>query len=438
MTLVARHAAVTDIGLHRAGNEDAYVDQPPLWAVADGMGGARAGEVASGLAVEALVEALGEGGTLADAVQAANERVYRQAGSDRAKSGMGTTLTAVRQRDDGLDVAHVGDSRLYRLRDGVLEQLTDDHSLVGEMVREGHLTPEAAQRHPQRSILSRALGTEPVVEVDAFAAEVHAGDVLLLCSDGLYSMVEETTMGAVLEAIDDPLRAARQLVREAKNEGGHDNITVIVVRFDEAGDEATEGAGAAGAAAAAESATAVLDTGGEVTAPLPLGDAARDEVPGEESQAVRSVAADADESAAAGEELPAAVDTEGEHEQGEPSPSAAESAAPADQAGPGTAPRRRPRRRLWLIVAVVVLLVAAFAIGAVLSGVYFVGVDNGMVSVYRGLPWSVGGVHLYGLYLRSTTPVDVVEPGLRRRVEAHELHRKAAALELARRAQGLP
>jgi serine/threonine protein phosphatase PrpC len=192
VTLVARHAALTDIGLHRSTNEDAFIAEPPLFAVADGMGGARAGEVASHLALETLVETLAAGAVLHDAALAANERVYQLSRADRAHAGMGTTLTVVVLRDDRLEFAHVGDSRLYLWRDATLEQVTDDHSLVGEMLREGHLTREAALSHPQRSILSRALGTEPHVEVDEGALELLAGDAVLLCSDGLYSMVPET------------------------------------------------------------------------------------------------------------------------------------------------------------------------------------------------------------------------------------------------------
>ncbi|HMK92150.1 MAG TPA: Stp1/IreP family PP2C-type Ser/Thr phosphatase [Thermoleophilia bacterium] len=423
MPLVARHAAVTDIGLHRATNEDSYVDDPPLFAVADGMGGANAGEVASRLAIETLVSELAAGATLTEAAAVANTRVYEQAGADRSHSGMGTTLTAARRSGDGLEVAHVGDSRLYRLRDGVLEQLTDDHSLVGEMVREGHLTREAAQNHPQRSILSRALGTEPVVEIDDFTAEARAGDALLLCSDGLYSMVSEDGMKAVLEAIDDPLRAARQLVREAKNEGGHDNITAIVVRFDEAEEgAAADDAGAAGVAAAAPSSEA---SGSEqVTAPLP---------PLPPEAEAGAAAAGAAPAAAAAEE-PTRTEAGDDDLQGAERP-VDRAASAEDEESPAP---RRSRRRLVLVLVLIVLVVGALAVGAVVSGVYYVGVDNGMVSVYRGLPLEVGGLRLNDLYLRTTTPIDVVEPGLRQRIEDHELHRKSAALELARRAQGLP
>ena len=444
MPLVARHAAVTDIGLHRATNEDAFVEQPPLFAVADGMGGAQAGEVASGLAIETLVGELAQGVSLPDAAAVANERVYEQAGADRAHSGMGTTLTAIRRRGDaGLEVAHVGDSRLYRLRDGALEQLTDDHSLVGEMVREGHLTREAAKSHPQRSILSRALGTEPAVEIDAFATDARAGDVLLLCSDGLYSMVSDDGMKAVLQAIDDPLRAARQLVREAKNEGGHDNITVIVVRFDEAEGAAADDAGAAGVeAAAAPSADTIVSE--QVTAPLPplpAGAEGDEAAAGNDAGPADAVVTGTGDDEAGEQPAAAGADDEAvgedETEDAEAAAGADDEAVGEDETEAASGPRRS-RRRLVLVLILIVLIVGAFAVGAVISGTYFVGVDNGMVSVYRGLPWEVGGLRLNDLYLRTTTPIDVVDPDLRQRIQDHELHRKGAALELARRAQGLP
>ncbi len=448
MTLVARHAALTDIGLHRSTNEDAFIAEPPLFAVADGMGGARAGEVASHLALETLVETLAAGAVLHDAALAANERVYQLSRADRAHAGMGTTLTVVVLRDDRLEFAHVGDSRLYLWRDATLEQVTDDHSLVGEMLREGHLTREAALSHPQRSILSRALGTEPHVEVDEGALELLAGDTVLLCSDGLYSMVPETTIAAVLAAVDDPVRIARQLVREAKNEGGHDNITVVVLRFDEAAAGAPE-------AADADAATGVLLTVDETaTSVLPMVDeAATGVLPAVGEAATRPLpAADDDASGARS-------DADADRASDTPSPADAADAADADDAdeaglapagpakpgAPGTVlpaitaatPRRR-RRRLWVIVAASLLLLVCVSAGAAGNTVYFVGDHDGMVSVYHGLPWQVGGLRLYGLYLETTTPLAVVAPSVRARVERHDLHRKPAALALARQAQGVP
>ena len=447
MTLVARHAALTDIGLHRSTNEDAFIAEPPLFAVADGMGGARAGEVASHLALETLVEALAAAAVLHDAALAANERVYELSQADRAHAGMGTTLTAVVLRDDRLEFAHVGDSRLYLWRDATLEQVTDDHSLVGEMLREGHLTREAALSHPQRSILSRALGTEPHVEVDEGALELRAGDTVLLCSDGLYSMVPETTIAAVLAAVDDPVRIARQLVREAKNEGGHDNITVVVLRFDEAvagATEAADGEAATGVLPVVDEATTgVLPAVDEtVTRPLP---AAGDDASGAPSAADADRALDMPSAAAVDA---ADVDlADADFADADAADDADEAAlapvGPAKPGGPGTVlpaitAASRRRRRLWVIMAVSVLLLACVAAGAAGNSVYFVGDHDGMVSVYHGLPWQVRGLRLYGLYLETTTPLAVVTPSLRARVERHDLHRKPAALALARQAQGLP
>ena len=402
MSLVARHAALTDIGLHRSTNEDAFVAAPPTFAVADGMGGARAGEVASRLALDTLLDALDAGDDLAAAAGAANEAVYGQSRADRSHSGMGTTLTAGVLHGDRLRFAHVGDSRLYLWRDERLTQVTDDHSLVGEMVREGHLSREAAASHPQRSILSRALGTEPGVEIDAGELELRAGDALLFCSDGLSSMVSDDTIAAVFAAVDEPARVARRLVSEAKNGGGHDNITVVVLRFDEA---AGDQAGPAAEAAAAAAATVALPAVGD--------EAATTELPAVGHHATG-------ESSAGGDE----ADTAEPLDAGEPAPTAA--------------PRRRHRRRVWLIVAVAVVVALFVAAGATASSIYYVGDYDGMVSVYHGLPFKVAGVELHGLYLETTTPVAGLTPALRATVERHDLHRKGAALDLARRAQGLP
>jgi protein phosphatase len=446
VSLVARHAALTDIGLHRSSNEDAFVAEPPLFAVADGMGGARAGEIASHLALDSLVAALAADEALPAAAGAANQAVYGQSRSDRSRSGMGTTLTAVLLGDDRLRFVHVGDSRLYLWRDERLTQVTDDHSLVGEMVREGHLSREAAASHPQRSILSRALGTEPRVEIDSDEIELRAGDALLLCSDGLYSMVPEDTIAAVLAAVDDPARVARRLVSEAKNGGGHDNITVVVLRFDAA---PADQAGASVAAAAAAAATAILPAVGDEPATIELpavgdepattelpavGDeppTVEDELPETEAVAARAEADDAEADDAEADDAEADDAEADDAEAGDAeAPGAGAEAAPV-------APRRR-RRRVWLAIALAIVLAACLAAGATASSVYFVGDYDGMVSVYHGLPFEVAGVKLYDLYLETTTPVAGVSPDMRARVERHDLHRKAAALDLARRAQGLP
>jgi PPM family protein phosphatase len=231
---------VSHPGRRRRHNEDAYVVEPPLFAVADGMGGAKAGEVASGLAAAAVqesanAEASGEA-RVAALIEEANRRVFRRANEDREVSGMGTTMTVALVEDDKVAIGHVGDSRAYLIRDGRLEQLTDDHSLVAELVRSGRLTPEEAETHPQRSVITRALGTDADVDVDTFSVVAAPGDLFLLCSDGLTSMVDD---GTILEAVqrhrDNLKAAAKALVTAANRGGGEDNITVVF--FEVAGAE---------------------------------------------------------------------------------------------------------------------------------------------------------------------------------------------------------
>ncbi len=223
----------TDTGRKRRRNEDAFVCEPPLFAVADGMGGAQAGEVASGLAAAALRESGANGGgeaRVAELIREANRRVHERATTDAAASGMGTTMTVALVEPDGsVAIGHVGDSRAYLLRDGRLEQLTDDHSLVAELVRRGELSPQEAEVHPQRSVITRALGTDPDVDVDTFSVDARDGDVFLLCSDGLSSIVD----GAEIEQLvsqhrGDLQTAAKTLIKAANDRGGDDNITAVL------------------------------------------------------------------------------------------------------------------------------------------------------------------------------------------------------------------
>ena len=229
---LGRSAARTDPGRKRRGNEDSFVCRPPLFAIADGMGGARAGEVASALAAGALEDSNHGSGEryLSGLIQEANRRVHERASTDASTSGMGTTMTVALVESDGsLTIGHVGDSRAYRLRGDRLEQLTDDHSLVGELVRRGELSPEAAEAHPQRSVITRALGTDADVDVDTFSVETEAGDLYLICSDGLSDMVDRETIERILrDGRPDLDGAARALVHAANRAGGEDNITAIL------------------------------------------------------------------------------------------------------------------------------------------------------------------------------------------------------------------
>jgi protein phosphatase len=228
----------TDTGKKRRRNEDAYVVEPPLFAIADGMGGAQAGELASSLAAGAVREdeaAAGSGERrVAELIQEANRRVYERSSQDAAASGMGTTMTVAFVGDANVAFGHVGDSRAYLIRDGKLEQLTEDHSLVAELVRSGKLSPEEAETHPQRSVITRALGTDPDVDVDTFSIETAPGDLFMLCSDGLTSMVEDDVILQTIEKNRDNLQtAAKALIRAANKGGGEDNITVVFFEIGE-------------------------------------------------------------------------------------------------------------------------------------------------------------------------------------------------------------
>lgn len=221
-----RVGARSDVGRVRKGNEDSYTAKDPLYAVADGMGGHQGGEVASSMALEVL----GTGdGTLEELVRKANGAVYERAAGDPGLSGMGTTLTALRADGEVFRLAHVGDSRAYVLRDGTLQRLTKDHTVVERLVEDGRLTPEEAEIHPQRSILTRALGVDDTLQVDQGAVEPRRGDRLLLCSDGLTGMIDEEAITRILTENADPQAAADALVAAANEAGGQDNITAVVI-----------------------------------------------------------------------------------------------------------------------------------------------------------------------------------------------------------------
>jgi protein phosphatase len=232
--------ACTDVGRLRQSNEDALLLSEPVFAVADGMGGARAGEVASAMAVAALHGFDGGEQALAEAIEGVNREIHHAARTDAALHGMGTTLTAAMVDGSELVLAHVGDSRAYLLRAGHLRQLTDDHSLVGELIRRGALTPEEALRHPQRSVITRALGAEDHVDVDVLRYPLEDGDLLLLCSDGLPGMVADEELTRILRAGGDLDGLARACVEAANRAGGEDNITVVLVRIGLRGEDDTE------------------------------------------------------------------------------------------------------------------------------------------------------------------------------------------------------
>jgi protein phosphatase len=234
----------TDTGLQRRGNEDSSYARAPVFVLADGMGGAQSGEVASQIVVDAFSVGLPDEGTpeerLSVVVQRANREIHERSQSEAENAGMGTTVTAAYLDEDAVALAHVGDSRGYLLRDGELSRLTEDHSLVEELLRDGRLTEEEAFEHPQRSVITRALGIDPIVEIDTWTYPLRPGDVVLLCSDGLSDMLTEPQIERVLLDSPDLTTAADRLIHDANAAGGRDNITVVMFRVELASDSPDE------------------------------------------------------------------------------------------------------------------------------------------------------------------------------------------------------
>jgi serine/threonine protein phosphatase PrpC len=233
--------AGTDVGRTRSGNEDSYFRGRTVFAVADGLGGHQGGEVASAAAVEPLATLDGRefadpaeaAEALAGAIADANSAILDQASGNPGLWGMGTTVTAAAVAGDQLQLAHVGDSRAYLLRDGSLDQVTTDHTVVGELVRRGRLTPAQAAVHPERSILTRAVGLDPRIPVDTpDPIDLRPGDQILLCSDGLTEAVPDPQIGELLATNPDGDAACHALIDTANNAGGPDNITLIVIRVE--------------------------------------------------------------------------------------------------------------------------------------------------------------------------------------------------------------
>jgi serine/threonine protein phosphatase PrpC len=384
--VTVKAAGLTNTGRKRRHNEDSYVCEPPLFAIADGMGGAQAGEVASGLAADALREETADGLSPEERVVAlireANRRVFESASEDRSRSGMGTTATVALVHDHHVTIGHVGDSRAYLLRDGRLEQVTPDHSLVAELVRSGKLSPEEAESHPQRSVITRALGTEPDVDVDTFEVEAHAGDVFLLCSDGLSSMVDDARLGEILDrARADLDRAARELVDAANRAGGDDNITVVLFAF------------------AGEAEPAPVDE----TRPMP---AVEDEPAADEDTL--------DET----DRVPA-IDT-----MIVPASEIAEHIQRSQRDEPSYA-----RRFVYSFVALALLVLIVLALLWGFSRAHFVGAeDDGRIAVYQGVPYDlVGDLRLYHPVYTSTLRAAELTRDERRALLDHRLQSEGAA-----------
>lgn len=412
MLRVAEHFEKSDTGLARRANEDNFFARAPLFVVADGMGGAQAGEVASRLAAETFAPGLPEGGTteerLATRVLEANARIHKLSQEDSEHAGMGTTLTAAYLDGDDLAVAHVGDSRAYLWRDGELTRLTRDHSLVDELVRRGKLTEEEAADHPQRSIITRALGPEPDVEVDTRTYRAQAGDLLLLCSDGLTSMISEQLIAGILRGAEGLEAAGRELVDAANAAGGRDNITVLLFRLEEV---------PAGAAAAAPTAaaTAALDQPTQVGDDLRTADVQGAVAAADPPTAEQPVATPRAGLPGKPVELPAVVAARKRREEreGKPLP-------------------RRVKVFAATVSTLIVLIILGVAGMFATKAVFFIGTnDDGMVTVYKGLPFDLpAGIKLYSEYSISGVPAAAVPEARRSELLDHQLRSSSDARDL--------
>jgi protein phosphatase len=380
---IAEQAARSDVGRQRSVNEDDLVVRPPFFAVADGMGGAKAGEVASALAAGAF-----EGETrsaeapeaqLSRILRVANRRIHELALTDESHRGMGTTLTAAIVSGDEVSFGHVGDSRAYLLREGRLDQLTRDHSLVAELERSGQISAEAAEHHPQRSIITRALGPEPDVEVDTYTLAARDGDVILISSDGLTSMISDEEVASILRVGGTLEEAADALVLAANQSGGKDNITVVLFRL-------AEGGG-----------TAAADGGDETT------------IAGTRSAA----------------DVRAAADT---------APPASTTARRTERAPVRRARRNRVRAVVGGLVAIAVLAAVLTGLYALSRQVYFVGTnDAGLVTLYRGVPYELPfGLELYEEQYASGVPARAIPASRRGRVLDHDWRSREDAADLVR------
>jgi PPM family protein phosphatase len=388
MLIVAEEAHKTDTGRQRHANEDSYFARAPLFAVADGMGGAQAGEVASRIAAGAF-ERRGRvsdekpaEGQLEEIAQAANREIHQLAQEDSSRAGMGTTLTSAVLRDDEVALGHVGDSRAYVLRDGQLKRLTKDHSLVEELRRQGRLTEEQAEEHPQRSIITRALGPEPSVNVDTMTFPAKDGDVFLLCSDGLTTMVSDDEIRQILTEARTLRSGVSKLIEAANRGGGRDNITAVAFRVADA--DAKEGE---------ESATLMSRT--------------------------------AEQAGLTGERVRAATDR-------------------MRGRGPMPAPRRRRRILGWVVAAAAAIVIIGGGFLAA-SSVYFLGTDqDGDVALYRGLPYQLPlGISLYSKQSSIPVQVGTLSEDRQRAVTGHTLRGKGDATDLVndiklRPTEGLP
>ena len=448
MLRISEQFHASDLGRQRQGNEDNYFVRSPLFVVADGMGGAQAGEVASEMAVESFDAGFGDSDPaegLVRIIQEANRRIHDRSRSDEQAAGMGTTCTAAYVGESDVTIAHVGDSRAYLWRGGELTRLTRDHSLVGELVARGKLTEEQAEAHPQRSVITRALGPEREVQVDVETFAARGGDVYLLCSDGLTSMIHEVGVRPVLERTSDDLEhAGRELVAAANAAGGRDNITVILFRLEDVGgaDDGDRAATASQPVVAEDEDTGEYDT----FEPSPAGPRqgtsrpyAHTRVRDEEAMRTDEVAhavraADHQEAAyrASGTVALSAIEPRARAEPVEEAPQRSE---PLPD---GVRPERKRKRRFRIpggvVVALVLLAMVLGGFWLATQAVYFVGTDadrGNTVTIYRGLPVDLPlGLKLYSRYQGSGVTLQSVPASRRKTFTDHKLRSKDDAENL--------
>jgi PPM family protein phosphatase len=422
MLRIAEHWHGSDLGRQRQGNEDNFFVRAPLFVVADGMGGAQAGEVASEMAVKSFEPGLGDGApaeSLVRVIEDANRRIHDRSRSDEQRAGMGTTVTAAYVGEADVVVAHVGDSRAYLWRGGDLIRLTKDHSLVGELVARGKLTEEQAEAHPQRSVITRALGPEPNVQVDVDVFPARAGDVFLLCSDGLTSMVNETKLKPILEGVESLEQGGRALIAAANEAGGRDNITVILFRLEEVGAPTD---GASERAEEPDTSEYATFSGEALGGPRQGASRPYPQVTDEVEAEYRRTGTVA---------LPA-IRPRAETETDAPPP------PPRTAPLPQTAtPERRRRRRRISAGPILALMLAVAVLGGLWlasRAVYFVGTDPAdgrTVTIFRGLPYDLPlGIHLYERFAGSGVTIDMVAPSRRATFTDHKLRSRDDAENL--------
>ena len=404
MLRVAEQYAGTDTGRQRRANEDSLLARSPLFVVADGMGGAQAGEVASRIAVETFQGGLQDTAqpelALAALAHAANSRIHELSHVNAEQAGMGTTLTAVYVGADDVAIAHVGDSRAYCFRDGQLQRLTDDHSLVDELMRQGRLTPEEALEHPQRSVITRALGPEGMVEVDTRSVQARSGDVYLLCSDGLTTMIGEQQIEAVLVANPRLRDAGEALITAANEAGGRDNITVVLLRLEDV---------QVGQGAAFDEHTTMVG--------LPV-------VPPPAVSPLATPPAVGFAPAFPAATIPAPTDSApGASRRRTPR------AAQVSASGAGGRKRRRLRHGGALVFLATVLVVLGAGAYLAFQSVYFIGTNNrGLVTIFEGLPYRLpGNLALYSSQYVSGVSASTLSAEQRHSLLDHSLRSEGNA-----------